>query len=90
MYISGKSPMFSHLSITLDGHTSIKGYKKKRDFIEKYNELQDVHTSAFYLFISTYRWMGMCVGILSLGYLLIIIVAALMLQDQGTSKIMLT
>ena len=84
MYISGKSPMFSHLSITLDGHTSIKGYKKERDFIEKYNKLQDVHTSAFYLFISTYRWMGMCVGFLSLGYLLIIIVAALLLQDQGT------
>ena len=77
--------MFSHISITLDGHTSIKAYGKEKDFIEKYNQLQDVHTSAFYLFISTFRWMGMCVGFISVGYLLIITVASLVLQDQGNN-----
>ena len=40
--ILGKSPIFSHISITLDGRTSIRVYRKEPDFIKKYHQLQDL------------------------------------------------
>ena len=44
-----KSPLFSHVSATLNGITTVRNCKAEAILCEEFDQLQNVHSSAFYL-----------------------------------------
>ena len=48
-----KSPIFSHLSSSLNGLASIRAFKAEDIMIDEFDYHQDIHSSAFFLTIGT-------------------------------------
>ncbi|ELT90554.1 hypothetical protein CAPTEDRAFT_148727 [Capitella teleta] len=51
-----RSPALSHLSSTVHGLHTVRAYGVEAVFMEEFHRHQDVHSSAWFLFISTMRW----------------------------------
>ncbi|XP_035380969.1 multidrug resistance-associated protein 4 isoform X3 [Electrophorus electricus] len=73
-----RSPVFSHLSSSLQGLWTIRAFKAEERFQQTFDAHQDLHSEAWFLFLTTSRWLavrldGMCsvfVTIMSFGCLL--------------------
>ncbi|XP_053354043.1 multidrug resistance-associated protein 4 isoform X1 [Clarias gariepinus] len=74
-----RSPVFSHLSSSLQGLSTIRAFKAEERFQQTFDSYQDVHSEACFLFLTTSRWFavrldGMCsvfVTITAFGCLLL-------------------
>ncbi|KAI1899161.1 hypothetical protein AGOR_G00058700 [Albula goreensis] len=74
-----RSPVFSHLSSSLQGLWTIRAFKAERRFQESFDAHQDLHSEAWFLFLTTSRWFavrldGICsvfVSITAFGSLLL-------------------
>ncbi|KAM7361614.1 putative multidrug resistance-associated protein lethal(2)03659 [Cochliomyia hominivorax] len=53
-----RSPIYSHLAASLTGLSTIRAFGAQRVLINEFDNHQDLHSSAFYLFISTSRAFG--------------------------------
>lgn len=51
-----ESPVFTHVSSSMTGLTTIRAHQRCVIFNNKFHELQDLHTSACYLNLSTSTW----------------------------------
>ncbi|XP_074034732.1 ATP-binding cassette sub-family C member 4 isoform X3 [Leptinotarsa decemlineata] len=61
---TAKSPVFSHISSTLDGMTTIRASKVEELLIHEFDEHQDIHTSAFYLTLSCSFCFGLWIDLI--------------------------
>ncbi|EDV27232.1 uncharacterized protein TRIADDRAFT_10225, partial [Trichoplax adhaerens] len=50
------SPIYSHLSSTLNGLITVRAYNKEEDFKETFVKYQDAHSQAWIIFIASLRW----------------------------------
>ncbi|KAI4886639.1 hypothetical protein NFI96_012768 [Prochilodus magdalenae] len=74
-----RSPVFSHLSSSLQGLWTIRAFKAEERFQQTFDAHQDLHSEAWFLFLTTSRWFavrldGMCsvfVSITAFGCLLL-------------------
>ncbi|KAI7808003.1 multidrug resistance-associated protein 4 [Triplophysa rosa] len=74
-----RSPVFSHLSSSLQGLCTIRAFKAEDRFQQAFDAHQDLHSEAWFLFLTTSRWFavrldGMCsvfVTITAFGCLLL-------------------
>ncbi|KAF2351830.1 ABC transporter type 1 transmembrane domain [Trinorchestia longiramus] len=64
-----RSPVFSHLSTSLNGLTTIRAFRAQQSFVQDFDDIQDVHSSAWFLFICTTRWFGIYLDCLSSLYI---------------------
>ena len=55
---SARSPVFSHLSASLQGLHTIRAFGVQSKFIEEFDNHQDLHTEAWFLFLATSRWLA--------------------------------
>ncbi|KAK5861056.1 hypothetical protein PBY51_022480 [Eleginops maclovinus] len=53
-----RSPVFSHLSSSLQGLSTIRAFKVQQRFQEMFDEYQDLHSEAWFLFLTTSRWFA--------------------------------
>uniref|UniRef100_A0A452VN21 ATP binding cassette subfamily C member 4 n=1 Tax=Ursus maritimus TaxID=29073 RepID=A0A452VN21_URSMA len=53
-----RSPVFSHLSSSLQGLWTIRAYKAEERFQELFDAHQDLHSEAWFLFLTTSRWFA--------------------------------
>ncbi|XP_068140732.1 probable multidrug resistance-associated protein lethal(2)03659 [Drosophila tropicalis] len=53
-----RSPMYSHISSTLNGLPTIRAMDAQKMLIGEYDNYQDLHSSGYYTFISTSRAFG--------------------------------
>ncbi|XP_052217717.1 ATP-binding cassette sub-family C member 4-like isoform X4 [Dreissena polymorpha] len=53
-----RSPVFSHLSASLQGLHTIRAFSVQGKFIEEFDNHQDLHTEAWFLFLTTSRWLA--------------------------------
>ncbi|CAL9690131.1 unnamed protein product [Knipowitschia caucasica] len=53
-----RSPVFSHLSSSLQGLTTIRALKVHQTFQQMFDGFQDLHTEAWFLFLATSRWFA--------------------------------
>lgn len=53
-----RSPVFSLISETLDGLTTIRAYNRLQSFQDRHKVLIDAHTRADFAFMASSRWLG--------------------------------
>uniref|UniRef100_A0A8C5FNE8 Multidrug resistance-associated protein 4-like n=1 Tax=Gadus morhua TaxID=8049 RepID=A0A8C5FNE8_GADMO len=53
-----RSPVFSHLSSSLQGLATIRAFRAQHRFQEMFDACQDLHTEAWFLFLTTSRWFA--------------------------------
>ncbi|KAJ6222676.1 hypothetical protein RDWZM_001221 [Blomia tropicalis] len=70
-----RSPVFSHLANSLYGLSTVRAFGVQPTFEKKFDEYQDCHTSAWFLFISSTRWFGIVLDWLCEAYLICVTVA---------------
>ncbi|XP_020937620.1 multidrug resistance-associated protein 4-like isoform X1 [Sus scrofa] len=55
-----RSPVFSHLASSLQGRWTIRAFKAQQRFQELFDTHQDLHSEAWFLFLTTSRWFALC------------------------------
>ncbi|KAK9869557.1 hypothetical protein WA026_003310 [Henosepilachna vigintioctopunctata] len=70
---SVKSPVFSYVSASIDGVTTIRALRSEARLIPQFDRHQDVHTSAAYLAISCSPAFGLWLDLLCTSFVCIII-----------------
>uniref|UniRef100_A0A3Q3G2R2 Multidrug resistance-associated protein 4 n=1 Tax=Labrus bergylta TaxID=56723 RepID=A0A3Q3G2R2_9LABR len=53
-----RSPVFSHLSSSLQGLSTIRAFKVQQRFQQMFDDYQDLHSEAWFLFLTTSRWFA--------------------------------
>jgi ABC-type multidrug transport system fused ATPase/permease subunit len=80
-----KSPIFSHLSTTLSGLATIRAFKVQDEFVRIFNKHQDVHTSAWFNYISSGRWLAVALDWSCILFISIVITLLLALSLDATN-----
>lgn len=70
---SARSPLYSHLSSTLDGLVTIRVFGQNSKALQHFHDCQNQHSKAWYLQLVSTRWFGMRVD--AVGSFLITLVA---------------
>ncbi|XP_022343366.2 ATP-binding cassette sub-family C member 4-like isoform X1 [Crassostrea virginica] len=53
-----RSPVFSHLSASLQGLHTIRAMRVQEKFCEEFDNHQNLHTESWFLFLSSSRWLA--------------------------------
>ncbi|KAI5635385.1 ABC transporter domain-containing protein [Phthorimaea operculella] len=81
-----RSPVFSHLNATLQGITTIRAFGAQEALIREFDNHQDLHSSAWYLFIASSRAFGFWLDLVCVVYIAVVTLSFLVLgkdQEQG-------
>ncbi|XP_054723461.1 ATP-binding cassette sub-family C member 4-like isoform X2 [Uloborus diversus] len=77
-----RSPVFSHLSTSLYGLTTIRAFKVQHPFELSFDHYQDQHTATWFAFISVTRWLGIVLDWLCVLYITSVTVAMVILSED--------
>lgn len=77
-----RSPMFTHLSVSLDGLSTIRAFNAEEILIEEFDNHQDTHTACWYAFISTSCAFGFALDAMCF-ILVVIVIFTFLLFDTG-------
>lgn len=83
LHISARSPIYSHLSASLTGLTTIRSFGAQPILIKEFDKIQDNHSSAFYLFISTSRAFGFWLDIFCVMYIAVVTISFFIFGGEG-------
>ena len=83
VFISARSPIYSHLSVAMEGHLSIKASGKESMIMSRFHAIQNTHSSAYNLFINTWLWMGVLTGIVTVVYLALVLITGFAIHQLG-------
>ena len=68
-HVSAKSQVYSHVSSTLYGVTTIRAFRAEDKFENKFYEAQDIHSAAWRLCLATGRWMDVFSELMCVVYI---------------------
>ncbi|CAG5017723.1 unnamed protein product [Parnassius apollo] len=77
-----RSPVFSHLNATLQGITTIRAFGAQEALIREFDNHQDVHSSAWYLFIASSRAFGFWLDLVCVVYIAIVTLSFLVFDKE--------
>ena len=77
-----KSPVLSQLSTSLHGLTTIRAFKAQPLLRAEFDQLQDLHSSAWFAFISSTSWFALWLDWIVVVYLAGIVYSFLLLGDN--------
>ncbi|XP_043284650.1 probable multidrug resistance-associated protein lethal(2)03659 [Venturia canescens] len=82
-----RSPVFGHLNATLQGLATIRSFDAAEVLTEEFDHHQDLHSSAWYIFIASSRAFGFWLDIFCLIYIALVTLSFLVLgnNDDPTS-----
>ncbi|KAJ8389751.1 hypothetical protein AAFF_G00114570 [Aldrovandia affinis] len=76
-----RSPVFSHLSSSLQGLWTIRAFRAERRFQETFDAHQNLHSEAWFLFLTTSRWFAVRLDGICAIFVSITTFACLWLRD---------
>ncbi|KAJ6660867.1 hypothetical protein lerEdw1_017024 [Lerista edwardsae] len=74
-----RSPVFSHLSSSLQGLWTIRAFNAEQRFQELFDAHQDLHSEAWFLFLTTSRWFAVRLDALCALFVVVTAFACLLL-----------
>uniref|UniRef100_G3PLJ6 Multidrug resistance-associated protein 4 n=1 Tax=Gasterosteus aculeatus aculeatus TaxID=481459 RepID=G3PLJ6_GASAC len=77
-----RSPVFSHLSSSLQGLWTIRAFGAEERFQKAFDAHQDLHSEAWFLFLTTSRWFAVRLDGMCAIFVSITIFGCLLLRDQ--------
>ncbi|XP_058066855.1 probable multidrug resistance-associated protein lethal(2)03659 [Anopheles bellator] len=78
-----RSPIYSHLSASLSGLSTIRAFGAEKVLVHEFDSHQDLNSSAFYLFISTSRAFGFYLDVFCVIYIAIVTLTFFISGDSG-------
>ncbi|KAF9176374.1 hypothetical protein BGZ51_000828, partial [Haplosporangium sp. Z 767] len=83
-----RSPIYSHLSETLDGLSSIRAFGVTTQFMDEHIKTQEDNGRAFFTYLAMARWLGYRLDVVSAVFLGITAVACVAVRDiQQASRV---
>ncbi|KAF5294184.1 hypothetical protein FQR65_LT10895 [Abscondita terminalis] len=64
-----RSPVFEHLSLTLSGLTSVRAFKSQTTFQKKFDDLQNIHSSVWFMYLVCARAFSFWLDIICVAYI---------------------
>ncbi|XP_026323582.1 multidrug resistance-associated protein 4-like isoform X1 [Hyposmocoma kahamanoa] len=77
-----KSPVFSHMSATLNGISTIRSSGAQQRLIKEFDRFQDIHTSTWSSYLASGVTLGFWLDFICVLYLSIVIVAFLVIDSK--------
>ncbi|XP_062958201.1 ATP-binding cassette sub-family C member 4 isoform X2 [Cynocephalus volans] len=74
-----RSPVFSHLSSSLQGLWTIRAYRAEERFQELFDAHQDLHSEAWFLFLTTSRWFAVRLDAICAVFVIVVTFGSLIL-----------
>lgn len=74
-----RSPVFSHLSSSLQGLWTIRAYKAEERCQELFDAHQDLHSEAWFLFLTTSRWFAVRLDAICAIFVIVVAFGSLIL-----------
>ncbi|XP_073203967.1 ATP-binding cassette sub-family C member 4 isoform X4 [Lepidochelys kempii] len=74
-----RSPVFSHLSTSLQGLWTIRAFKAEQRFQELFDAHQDLHSEAWFLFLTTSRWFAVRLDAICAIFVIVVAFGSLLL-----------
>ncbi|XP_030838051.1 multidrug resistance-associated protein 4 isoform X2 [Strongylocentrotus purpuratus] len=76
-----RSPVFSHLSASLQGLVTIRAFKVQENFTKQFDLHQNTHTRTWFLFLTSTRWFGIMLDWMSVTFLAIVAFTCIISSD---------
>lgn len=83
--VSARSPVFSHINASLQGLTTIRAFGAQDILRSEFDRHQDVHSSAFYLFLSCNRTFGFWLDLHCVIYIALVTVSFFFMENGISS-----
>lgn len=80
---SARSPIYSHLSASLNGLTTIRSFGAQSILVKEFDKIQDLHSSSFYLFIATSRAFGFWLDLFCVIYIAAVTLSFFIFGGEG-------
>uniref|UniRef100_A0A3P9MLX9 ATP-binding cassette, sub-family C (CFTR/MRP), member 4 n=1 Tax=Oryzias latipes TaxID=8090 RepID=A0A3P9MLX9_ORYLA len=77
-----RSPVFSHLSSSLQGLWTIRAFGAEERFQREFDSHQDLHSGAWFLFLTTSRWLAVWLDGICAIFITITTFGVLLLRNQ--------
>ena len=79
---TARSPLYSHISSTIQGLSTIRAYKEAEKFSNYLHYYLNEHTKAWHLYVATNRWFGMRIDLITAMFLVFVVFTAIPLADS--------
>ncbi|KAB0798124.1 hypothetical protein PPYR_09117 [Photinus pyralis] len=79
-----RAPAFSHVSAALSGLATIRSSGAESMIIKEFDSIQDQHTSAWFLFLTTSEAFGFYLDLISVIFLIVLTFQFLIFNDETT------
>ncbi|XP_070655987.1 ATP-binding cassette sub-family C member 4-like isoform X1 [Bos indicus] len=76
-----RSPVFSHLASSFRGLWTIRAYKAEQKFQELFDAHQDLHSEAWFLLLTTSRWLAVYLDVICAIFVTVVAFGALILVE---------
>lgn len=80
-FIAARSPVFNHLSASVDGLTTIRALGAQITLTKEFDNHQDLHSSAWFIFFSGSKAFGMYIELLCMVFIAVIVYSFTFLKD---------
>ncbi|GFS27777.1 multidrug resistance-associated protein 4 [Elysia marginata] len=77
-----RSPVFSHLSATLQGLHTIRAMHMEQRLTAEFDAHQDLHTEAWFLFLATSRWLSIRLDWMTVTFIACVVYSAVLAADD--------
>lgn len=78
---SARSPIYTHLSASLQGLTTIRAFGAQEILTYEFDKYQDAYTSAYYLFLTANRTFGFWLDFHCVIYTALVTISILFIQN---------
>ena len=79
---TARSPVFSYLSATLQGLHTIRAMHMEQKLTAEFDAHQDLHTEAWFLFVTSSRWFGVRLDWLSVIFIASVVYCSVLTADS--------
>lgn len=80
---SARSPVFAHLSATLQGLPTIRAFGAEAILTKEFDNHQDLHSSAWYVFIASSRAFGFWLDVFCVLYIMLVTLSFLVMDNYS-------
>ncbi|KAG8228792.1 hypothetical protein J437_LFUL006671 [Ladona fulva] len=80
---SARSPVYTHIGATLEGLSTIRSHSAQTILIKEFDQIQDINTSAYFMYLSVSSGFGFILDIMCILYVSIVTFSFIFLEQDA-------